>query len=293
MLGGSNKRMSRHYLLLVASVALLVLSSCGGSSSAPCLTCPQVVQSLVYAVTNTPGEVMAFPVTQNGGLGSPASLPGPQFPLGIAVSPSSHELLVSDHVTYTLYGFNENTANQYSPTPGSPYSLTSSTGLLESIAIRPDGKFVYVVGLSGGINGLSVAGNGSVAAIPGSPFPVAAGSVEATTDSSGKFLFVVNSSTVSVFTIDPATGSLSATGSPMPLPAVTLTTPGMAVTTPGLGNFLYVALASANSVAAFSFHTTGALTPVSGSPFAVGSAPLTLTATTKAVYVMSAFDNTI
>jgi 6-phosphogluconolactonase len=171
--------------------------------------------------------------------------------------------------------------------------LTSSTGFLESVAIRPDGKFVYVLGLSGGINGLSVAGNGSVVAIPGSPFPVAAGSVEAVTDSSGKFLFVVNSSTVSVFTIDPATGRLSATGSPVPLPTVTLATPGMAVTTPSPGNFLYIVLTSANSVAAFSFDTTGALTPVSGSPFAVGSAPLALAATTKAVYVMDTFDNMI
>jgi 6-phosphogluconolactonase (cycloisomerase 2 family) len=213
--------------------------------------------------------------------------------LGIAVSPSSHELLVSDHVTYALYGFNENTANQYSPAPVSPYSLTSSTGLLESIAIRPDGKFVYVVGLSGGIDGLAVVGDGSVAAITGSPFPVATGSVEAITDSSGKFLFVVNSSTVSVFTIDRTTGSLSAAGSPVPLPTATLATPGMAITTPGPGNFLYIALTGAKSVAAFSFDTTGTLTPVSGSPFAVGSAPLTVTATAQAVYVMNAFDNTI
>jgi hypothetical protein len=285
--------MSCQYFLPVVSVALLVLSACGGSSSAPCQTCRQGAQSFVYATTNATGDVLVFPVTQNGGLGSPASLPGPPFPLGIAVSPSSHELLVSDHVTYALYGFSENTANQYSPAPGSPYSLASSTGLLESIAIRPDGKFVYVVGLSGGIDGLTVAGDGSVAAITDSPFPVATGSVDAITDSSGKFLFVVNSSTVSVFAIDRTTGSLSPTGSPVPLPTATLATPGMAITTPDPGNFLYITLTSANSVAAFSFDTTGTLTPVRGSPFAVGSAPLTMTATTKAVYVMNTFDNTI
>jgi hypothetical protein len=75
---------------------------------------------------------------------------------------------------------------------------------------------------------------------------------------------LVYRSTVSVFTIDAATGSLSVAGSPVPRPTTTLATPGMAVT-PDPGNFLYIAL----------------------------TAPLTVTASAKAVYVMNTFDNPI
>jgi 6-phosphogluconolactonase (cycloisomerase 2 family) len=194
----------------------------------------------------------------------------------------------------TLSAFVENPTSHYSPAPGSPYSLGSNTGSLEGIATTPDGNFVYVVSLGGAVSGFSVASNGSLTVVPGSPFPVANNSMDAVTDAAGKFLFVVNSSSVSVFTIDSASGSLSATGAPVALPASSLPTPGMAATTPSPANYLYVALTSANAVAAFSFDaTTGALTPVSGSPFPVGLGPLTLTTTAKAVYVSNPLDGTI
>jgi 6-phosphogluconolactonase len=280
------------HFLVVASAPLLVLSGCGsGRSQPPCQTCTLQVQGFVYAATQT-GQVQVLPVAANGSLGAPASLAGPQVPGGIAVSHSTHELFLSDHIFNNLYAFND-VANQYSPVQGSPFPLTSSTGFFESVAIRPDGKFAYVIGLSGGITGLSIAANGSVAPISGSPFPAPTNSVAAVTDSAGTFLFVVSSSAISVFTIDSASGTLTTTGAPVSLPGATLSTAGMAAVTPSPGNFIYIALAGANSLAAFSFDATGTLKPVNGSPFAVGAGPLNITATPSTVYAMNSLDNTI
>lgn len=286
-------RLSLAYACLSASV--LLLCACGNSTHNPIVcagtnTC--VLQNFVYATTNA-SQVLVFPVSQNGALQPPMSVPGPANVGGtIAVSPPSRELFIGDHVLDKLSAFVLN-GNQYLAAPGSPYPGGSGPGLLEDVTTTPNGNFVYVLGLSATISGFSVAANGSLTAISGSPFSVAPNSVDAVTDASGKFLFAVNASSVSAFTINSATGALSAIGQPVALPGSTLPSPGFAATTP-IGNFLYVALTGVNSVAAFSFDTTtGALTAVSGSPFAVGSMPQTLTATSTTIYVMDALDDKI
>jgi 3-carboxymuconate cyclase len=275
---------------------LLLLSGCGGTTHViPCAGVSDVcvLQRFVYATTAA-NELLIFPVSQTGTLGSPSSLPGPAITGGrIAVSPSSRELFVADHVLDTLSAFVVNVNNQYSPAPGSPYSV-SGTGSLESVAVTADGKFVYVVGLGGRVSAFSIASNGSLAPIPGSPFPIATNSVDAVTDAAGKFLFIVSASNISGFAINSSTGALTSTGTPVALPGLTLPTPAMAATTPGASSFLFVALNGANSVAAFSFDsTTGVLAPVSGSPFAAGTGPISVTTTTSALYVTNSGDGTM
>ena len=84
--------------------------------------------------------------------------------------------------------------------------------------------------LSATISGFSVAANGSLAAISGSPFSVAH-SVEAVTDASGKFLFAVNASSVLGFYNQfryRSTKRYRTTGA---LPGSTLPSPGFAATT--------------------------------------------------------------
>src|SRR5258707_2225578 len=166
---------------LIGLPAVFSLSGCASSTPGPCplsssctcgtpVACP--VQSNVFATTNAK-EVLLFSVAQNGGLGTPGPLPGPFLPGGIAVSPPNRELFVADHAQGTLYAFTIAGSGRYSPAPGSPYSLGSSTGFSEGVATTPDGKFVYVSGLGGGISGFSIAGDGSLTPVPGSPFPVA------------------------------------------------------------------------------------------------------------------------
>jgi len=274
---------------------VLLLGACGNSTHNPIVcagtdTC--VLQNYVYATTNA-SQVLVFPVSQNGALQPPTSVPGPALVGGaIAISPPSRELFVGDHVLDKVSAFVLN-GNQYLGAPGSPYPGGAGPSLLEAVASTPDGKFVYVLGLNGTISGFSVAANGSLSVISGSPFSVAANSVDAVIDASSKFLFAVSASSVSAFTINSTTGALSAVGQAVPLPGSTLPSPGFSATTP-VGNFLYVPLTGANSVAAFSFDvTTGALTAVPRSPFAVGSMPQTLTATSTAIYVMDGVDDKI
>jgi len=281
------------YLSVVGSA--LLLSSCGNSTHpivcAGANTC--VLQNFVYATTNA-SQVLVFPVSQNGALQPPTSVPGPPIVGGsIAISPPSRELFVADHVLNTLSAFVLN-GNQYLAGPGSPYPAGSSRGgFLEGVTTTPNGKYAYVVGFEGVVSGFSIAGDGSLAAISGSPFSVAPGSVQALTDAAGNFLFVVNGLSVSAFAINSASGTLTAVGQPVALPGSTLPAPGFAATTPA-ANFLYVPLTGGNAVAAYSFDgTTGALTAVPGSPFAVGSMPLTLTATSTMIYVMDSLDNKI
>lgn len=285
-----------HPLWLISLAAVLTLPGCGGSTFCPlssacgCGT-PTVcsAQSYVFATTNASG-VLALPVAQNGGLGTPVSLPGPNLSGGISVSLPLRELFVADHVMDKLYAF---TSGSLAAAPGSPYSLATSNGFLEGVAATPNGKFVYVVGLAGTISGFSIGSDLSLTPIPGSPFPVTAQSVAAATETSSKFLFVMNSSSVSAFTIDPATGALAAAGMPIALSASALATPEMAATAPG-SNFLYVAVNGTNHVDGFSFDTnTGVLTSVNGSPFPVGTGPLALTATASTLYVIDSLGGTI
>jgi 6-phosphogluconolactonase len=98
-------------------------------------------------------------------------------------------------------------------------------------------------------------------------------------DPAGKFLFVANqgSSNISVFSISSA--ALTAVpGSPFStIPAgSTVPTGPSAVAVSATGNFLYVANTFTNTVSGYSVSSTGGLTVLGGSPFAVGLAPSAL-----------------
>jgi 6-phosphogluconolactonase len=117
-------------------------------------------------------------------------------------------------------------------------------------------------------------------------------------DPAGKFLFVANegtsddptSGTVSVFSMSSTTLKEVA-GSPFPTEAVGATTGSgpVSLVVPPVGNYLYVANRFAGTVSAFSFDdTTGALTPVPNSPYAVGLAPQGIAVSRDGNYVFVA-----
>jgi Lactonase, 7-bladed beta-propeller len=285
-----------HSIPTVLSLAtMLAFAGCGGSTHPhPCSTTSIacVPQRFVYATTAA-NKVLAFPVTQTGTLGSPTSIPVPAIAGSIAVSQSSGELFFANHVNGTVSAFVTGTSTLYSSAPGSPYPA-SGIGSLGAVVTTPDGRYVYVAGAGGGVHGFSIASDGSLVQVPGSPFAVVANSVDVVVDSAGKLLFVISGASVSVFAINASDGSLTPAASPVALPALTLPTPGMAATVSATGSFLFVALGTSNSVAAFDIDTnTGALTPVAGSPFATGNAPFDVTATSTAVYVANNLDGTI
>jgi len=189
------------------------------------------------------------------------------------------------------------------PVPGSPFP---DPGGPWSIAVDPKGRFAYVANVANdSISAYAIDGKtGALTPVPGSPFPedpTLSGErpVSVAIDPSGMFVFVANYyfRTVRAYRIDQNTGALSqAPGSPFPA--------GInpeSVTVDLNGQFVYVANGyhgGNGTVSAYSMdRTSGSLTPVPGSPFAVpngtfpppGSVPHSLTvhatASGQALYV--------
>ncbi|MGH9516698.1 MAG: lactonase family protein [Terriglobales bacterium] len=180
------------------------------------------------------------------------------------------------------------------PMPGSPYA-TGAAGSFpgpSALAISGNRQILYVglVGTTNANNKIAAfaidQNTGALTAIPGSPFvtgnapqymalvPVTLGNME--------FLYTSNvqDKTISAFIIDDTSGTLTAiSGSPYH-GATSLGGLAVTPTATSAGNyFLYAADPQAKAVIAFTIDgTTGALSPVSGSPFPAGKAPTLLTA---------------
>jgi 6-phosphogluconolactonase (cycloisomerase 2 family) len=167
------------------------------------------------------------------------------------------------------------------------YTVNAKTGQLRSngyvlagefpqqVTVDPSGRFAYVANqTSNSISAYTInASTGALTPISGQPFATESGPVSLTVDPSGKFLYTANSgsSNISAYTIDGGTGALT------PLPGSPFTSggnPSSVVVSPS-GKFVYVVDAensSSDNISAYSVDaTTGALTSVSGSPFAFPS----------------------
>jgi 6-phosphogluconolactonase len=174
---------------------------------------------------------------------------------------------------------------------GSPFPAGTSP---RSIAIDPDGKFVYVAnqGMLGGQGSISAytmdSSTGALTAVAGSPFPAGLNPQFVAIDPTGKFAYAANeeSSNVSAYAINATTGALTAIpGSPFSA----LWRPSSIAVDPS-GRFAYVTLSS-NSISAYAINaTTGALTAIPGSPFSAGQFPsfIAFDLSGKFVYVTDA-----
>ena len=119
------------------------------------------------------------------------------------------------------------------------------------------------------------ADTGALTAIAGSPYPAGDSTSALAIDPGTHFLFAANlgatgghgSNTISAYTIDAATGALTAVpGSPFPCAAAPID-----LSVEPSGRYLYVATLNDNTVSAFSIDpASGALTPVAGGPVVAG-----------------------
>ena len=141
---------------------------------------------------------------------------------------------------------------------------------------------------------------GALTSVPGSPFAAGSLPFSVAVDSSGKFAYVANfaSNNVSAYTIDRTTGALS----PVPGSPFAASTNPFSVAVDPSGNFAYVAngcgdpACSLGNVSAYTIdRTTGALSPVPGSPFAAGSFPSSVTVDSSGnfTYVANFFSNNV
>jgi Lactonase, 7-bladed beta-propeller len=142
--------------------------------------------------------------------------------------------------------------------------------------------------------------DGSLSALPGSPYAAGDTTTAVALDPTGHFLFAANqgatggaySNTISVYSIDQSTGALTPlAGSPF---AATMAPIALAVAPSG--KFLYVADYHDNTVTAFAISSTGALTPVTGSPVVAGidgPRALTILPNGKVLYLAASNDRAV
>jgi 6-phosphogluconolactonase (cycloisomerase 2 family) len=169
----------------------------------------------------------------------------------------------------SLSAFTLNATGDAREVAGSPYPTSGGLPAATGLTALPGDGFIYVTNSSlNNIEGFAVSATGTLTSV-GSPFATGAAPNPVTFDNAGHFAYVSNqtSSSVFVYSVNGTTGALTeiqadrvATGvSPS---AVFLTADG---------KFAYVTNAPA-SISAFAVNSSsGALTPVAGSPFPVPS----------------------
>jgi len=167
----------------------------------------------------------------------------------------------------TAFRVNTNTGN-LSQILGSPYPTGVSP---TAIRVHPDGKFAYVS--NAGEDTISLYTIGSTGALTEVTPRTVTGDQpsDLLIDSAGQFLFTVNSAgnTVSSFSIDGKSGTLSQVGTPVQTAGFTPIRGALAPS----GKFLYVANSNSATVSGFAVDGSGALAPVPNSPTRVGNGP--------------------
>lgn len=168
--------------------------------------------------------------------------------------------------------------------------------LLGAIALfatsaHAQGEFLYLNRNFGGgpnaVNALSIAADGSLTEIAGSPFPTGGRGTRGGTRQgvviNGTFLFASNvcTSDVSAFTINPMTGSLAlVSGSPFSTRGTfNCVADGISLAITPSGQFLMAGNTGDGTVSVFKVGPSGALTHVKGSPFQTVGEPLDMKVT--------------
>jgi 6-phosphogluconolactonase len=289
-----------------ALALLLSIVGCGSSSTPPPCTgssCPPAPAS-DYLFESNNNQISTFQVDSTTGLvlATPAAVSGPNTAGGIVVT-SMNFLYVSDFINNAVDVFSVNTSTgALTAVSGSPFPVATGQGA-GGLATDPAGKFLFVTEPNTNqIAAFTINSGGQLTPVAGSPFPAGASPVEAVVDPSGTFLYVSNNQDalggISGYTIDSSTGALT----PIPgSPFTTLVNGGpVGLAIHPNGKFLYVAMAGAavpnNQIVVESIDaTTGALSPITNSPFTTGIAPNWLAINPAGTFLYSAnlSDNTV
>jgi|ERR1700677_1395389 hypothetical protein len=283
----------------------LALTACG-SSSRECNNCPPPPQQTFLIAAGEPSlqssQLLSFSVdSRTGALGAPLSIAGPPSPLTggplnalTAAGQGSPFVYVSPQspiLPAQVYGYSINTnTGALTEIASSPFSAESTIGLNSGFALN---NFLYLGaaaqlpdGLAPVVEAFSIGSDGSLSSsVAGSPFAIippanSLGGDGPSLSSTSPFLYAAastgsagSSQGVAAFSIDEQTGVLTeVVGSPFSSGSYGM--PGYIVLDPY--GFLYVTLTNPPNgqdyIEGFAMNnSTGALTPVPGSPFAVNS----------------------
>jgi 6-phosphogluconolactonase len=167
-------------------------------------------------------SVSAFSIGPNGAL---TPVPGSPFPAGfgtisVTVDPTGKFVYVPNEFgnDVSAYGIGSNGALM--PVPGAPFATIGEDPV--SVAVDPTGQFAYVAdfGINFGTNGVeaySIASDGALTPVPGSPFATGNGPTAVAVDPTGQFVYVANFqdvSSLSGYSIGPSGALTPIAGSP-------------------------------------------------------------------------------
>lgn len=215
----------------------------------------------VYAIDPVTGMLSHVP-------GSPFSNAGGQ---GIDVDAAGNRLFQVSMGGISVFDIAANGA--LARVLGSPFAATPSADVL---ALSRDGTFVYANAEDTNLDvfhGYSVTANGTLTALPGSPFPKGEFSFSMSRRANHDQIYIAISaisggaSTLGVWQPAPGTGVPSQIpGSPFPLTVPAGARAHFVTFTPD-GNRAYIGVRSGASIQAMNLATNGAPTPIAGSPF--------------------------
>lgn len=178
-----------------------------------------------YLVNSTEARVYSVN-TSSGALSYRSTASTGSLPKSIAVDPFSRFAYVVNNAGNTLRGYSiSDTTGALSRIDLDPNAFSSDLSVgtdPQHVVVDPSGRFVYVslttAGATGQVRGYSMAFDGKLTEITGSPHAVGSNPKQLTADPTGKFLYVVNQNSaaangsVSAFSIDSTSGALSSLG---------------------------------------------------------------------------------
>ncbi len=244
--------------LVMSALALVVV---GPSASA---------EGTLYVAASEPESILAYSILSSGALSKvPDSRLAVEEPNALAITPDSKYLYVAASAEDgALFAFSTSPSGL---TPLGP--VVGPEPFFGAVAISPDGRHIYLSRpLAGLISGYTIAPDGSLTPIAGSPFAAGTEPQDIAITPNGSYLYVTNaeSNDVSAFSVASNGGLSAVKGSPF---AAGRTPMSVAVTPDG--KYLYVSdygfNATPPALSAFSISSEGGLSPVSGSPFAISN----------------------
>lgn len=240
----------------------------------------------VYVANEASDDISAYTINATSGElqelsgGRVAAGDGPR---SIAMDPQGRFVFVANANSGSVSAYAINATSGALTAAGAATNLRGLTPA--SLAVDPSGKFVYVV--NNGSNDLSVLAidpsSGVLTELSVSPVATHASPVGISIDAGGKFAYVAHASReIATFAIDAVNGTLHALSAAAIVRAGTA--PSFIATTQGTSplvfkpRFAYIPNSRAGSIAGFSVNaSSGLLGNLTGSPFASGSTPRSIT----------------
>jgi 6-phosphogluconolactonase (cycloisomerase 2 family) len=274
--------------ILLLLILALAAAGCGGSSRSS-----NAPIAFLYAIGPGANSIQGFGASSTGalsGLSVPSFATSP-IPVAITLHPSKNFVYVANSTSNVVSGFSLNHTSGVLTPVGTAISPTPVGKNPVALGANANGQFLFVLNQgSTNISAFSVdATRGLLAEISGSPFSLPSAPQTMVISPTAGFLYVASNTasttSISTFAIGSdgkltSSGSLSLTGAKTPSIA------GMTIDPKG--QLFYAADSSNNTIRAFNIQSSGALSEITGSPFAAGTQPVSVTVDATSTLLYSA-----